>query len=360
MSSFSRIIADSDTIALVRSAHIGDFLVCIPLIERLMCKTGIKVENIYFIIINDSGTDPVRTSFGDNYFPDEHIFIVNSAPSKIVSEIRRVRKAIGDRIDHLLYLPFYTESPSSILKKTLFLKSIFGISKSVQGTYLKDGVVSNSQYFSLLERYGYEFDRSVNYVQFLGVDSCQTRKWIDDLLILDGPKAFAVYPHSKLEMKIWPKIRYESLIRELHARYAPVFYLIGSKDDETYNQSIIDSLQEVTIFNIAGSLSVREMIFFLSKMDIVIGNDGAPLHMAALANAPIVGIYTYKAPLGMWDPVVSKRMTTIRKDIVCRECYRKECNDPDCIRSISVEDVMREVDSIFKTADNTFVTIKAI
>lgn len=350
----------TDKIVLVRSAHIGDFLVCIPLIERLLTEKNIETEKVFFIIINNNNSNPVTMIFGENFFPSENVFVVSNSPGKMLKDALLIRKKIGNVIDYVCYLPFYTESVATILKKTVFMKLIFGAFKKIHGTYFKDHVTSNSQYISLLNRFGFELDRQVDYINFLRIDSNDIRTKVERLLVPGERLKIALYPNSKLAMKIWPLKNYVDLIRELLSLYDPVIYLVGAKEDRGYNQTLMDGIDSSQMFNLAGELSIRESMLFLTKMDIMIGNDGAPLHMAALAKTPIVGLYTYKAPVGMWDPMLTDSMITLRKDVECRECYKEECADPHCLTYISVENVLCEVKRSLEARHSHIIDAKTL
>lgn len=338
-------IQSSDRVVLVRSAYLGDFAVCIPFIKYLTEDLGLQRDNIFFVIINDGQVNPVELFFGKNYFPTGNIFLLDSAPARVASRAVSLRAALKGRCEHILYLPFQKESRPSLWKKSLLLKFIFGFPRPIRGLAGHEGPdISISQYQSLLDFYGAQPTSSSSYLEFLSISNAQYPK-VDSLLLTSGSsRKVAIYPHSKLAMKIWPARYYLQTIRYLVENHHAHIFLIGGDEDRVYNDMIMSESLVTCITNLAGKLTIRETILFLSGMDLLIGNDGAPLHMAALANTPVIGLFTGKVPLGMWDPVLSSRMTTIQKLVACRECYRVKCAEPICLTGIEPIDVMREVD----------------
>jgi hypothetical protein len=331
-------ISRNDTVLMVRSAHIGDFIVCIPFIQHLVEEIGVPTENIRFLIINDSGADPVSMIFGPTCFSQDAVYIVNNSPWEAIASVPAIRRQFG-RIDHVLYLPFTDEPRISFFKKQLLLKYIFGFGREIHGMASLPPGSSKSQYLSLFDRYGLSY-QCVDYIQFLGIETKLSVIKIDKLLANSTPLRIAIYPNSKLAMKIWPRENYIDLIKRILERYKCSIFLVGGKEDVEYNETITREFSENEVKNVAGSLSVRETILFLSRASALIGNDGAPLHMAALANTPIVGLFSYKAPVGMWDPLIVDRLATLRMDVDCKDCGKVYCEDPKCIKAISIAHVL--------------------
>lgn len=332
----------TDRILIVRSAWIGDFIVCIPFLEHLVNVLHIPRENLGFLIFNTRNHDPVKAILGPRGFRPDQVRILSTSPRALLASARSMRR-FASGFDRICYLPFQTES-ASIWKKRLAFKGLLGLFRSIEGLRHFEGPgIRSSQYWSLLDVYGFR-QRDADYLEFLALDD-QEREAPDAIRAGLGPGLkVAVYPSSKLAMKIWPQDRYLQVIRWLRSRFDARVVLVGGREDAALNQELVQAAGDPAVTQVAGSLSIRQTIHLLSGFDLLLGNDGAPLHMGALAKVPIVGLYGRKAPLGMWDPVPSPRMVTLQRDVPCRLCARTECPDPICIRTLTVEDVTTAVE----------------
>ena len=139
-----------------------------------------------------------------------------------------------------------------------------------------------------------------------------------------------------------------NLIQEIVSKYDYNILLIGSQDDFGYNEKIIMQLNNKRIFNIAGKFSIEESKVYYKSAKMFIGNDGGPMHTAAIANIPIIGLFSFKDELGIWDPIVSKVYVTFRTNVGCKVCNKLACNSNICMQLIEVSDVLIYVESILK------------
>jgi ADP-heptose:LPS heptosyltransferase len=162
-------------------------------------------------------------------------------------------------------------------------------------------------------------------------------------------------------MKIWPIEKFKCLIELILNRYDCDIFLIGGKADFEYNNILLNMIANSNnIRNVAGKFSIEETIDLMINSDILIGNDGFPLHLAALCNIPIVGIFSYKNPIGCWDPIIASKMITIRSYATCKECYLEECDNPVCVKYISVNSIIRSIDKILESPSISSIEIQNI
>lgn len=333
----------TDRVLLIRSAWIGDFIVCIPFIEHLVTVIGIPRQNIGFLIFNAKSFNPVNACFGTNGFPPENIVVVPPSPGALLARLKNLRQ-FSKGFDRLCYLPFQSESSRSIAKKRLLFAAMFGLKRRVEGTRNFEGPgIRRSQYLSLLDANGFP-ELPLNHLDFLELQPAEIQP-VEAFIAERRPIAqFAVYASSKLAMKMWPQENYLGMIRWLRSRYQADISLIGGPEDWDYNQSLLEALDDPRVTNLAGRFSIRQTVYLLSQYDLLIGNDGAPLHMGALAQVPVVGLYSRKAPAGMWDPVLSPQMITLQWDVPCRHCGKTQCAKPICMEGLMLVDVIKALE----------------
>ena len=326
----------SDSVLLIRSANIGDFLVCVPFVNHLHYVIGIPWSRIGIVIFNNFNQDPFRYVFGSMACPEENKIVVPATGLGIARNFFRLRE-LSRRFSRLCYLPFQTESPRNIFRKELALKLAFGLNRDVEGLRnFESESIRNSQYYSLFDLYGLQ-ETSARELDHLNLSKEEWAPVCNYLRDFKDKVKIAVYPNSKLVMKVWPMTKYIELIAKLLKEYDCIIILIGAAEDQKYNKQLADSLGDSRVSDVAGQFSIRQSIAFLSCLELIVGNDGAPLHMAALANIPIVGLYTHKAALGMWAPAASQCYVTLEGNASCGPCLRDRCDNPFCLLEIPVD-----------------------
>jgi ADP-heptose:LPS heptosyltransferase len=79
---------------------------------------------------------------------------------------------------------------------------------------------------------------------------------------------------------------------------------------------------------------------------LFVAADTGALHLAALVGAPTVGLFGPKDPrvYAPWGP----RTTVVHKGVDCSPCPTRTCDDPVCMTSITVEDVLDAALSILE------------
>jgi lipopolysaccharide heptosyltransferase III len=102
------------------------------------------------------------------------------------------------------------------------------------------------------------------------------------------------------------------------------------------------------ILNFAGMFSLSELIALINKANIMIANSTGPLHIAAALGKHVIGFYP-KIPAASakrWGPY-TKKGKVFEPEIDCQNCTREQCQKLDCMRSINVNEVVKEVEKIY-------------
>jgi 2-polyprenyl-3-methyl-5-hydroxy-6-metoxy-1,4-benzoquinol methylase len=103
--------------------------------------------------------------------------------------------------------------------------------------------------------------------------------------------------------------------------------------------------------NLAGKLSLNDLCFIISKLDLLITNDSAPMHIAAALTIKQVAIFGPGYPT-LFKPYTSaENYRLIFKELDCRPCNTKNCDHLSCISTITVSEVLAAANSFL---DNSF------
>jgi lipopolysaccharide heptosyltransferase I len=166
-----------------------------------------------------------------------------------------------------------------------------------------------------------------------------------------GRPRVALVPLSRWPSKNWPVESYGRLARQLQDRLGAMIYLMGGPGVEETAACGVIATQLVAdrVMNLAGRTRLVEMGGWLQGMDLVIGNDSGPLHMAAATGTPVLALF------GPTDPVRSGpygggHRVLAPPEGVCRGCRQRICrrHDGACLAAVTVERVLESAESMLK------------
>ena len=96
--------------------------------------------------------------------------------------------------------------------------------------------------------------------------------------------------------------------------------------------------------NLAGKLSISELINCISNFDLFITGDSGPMHIAANYKIPTISIFgpTRSDETGQW---MNDKGIIIKKNLSCQPCMKRVCPliHHDCMRLIKAKDVLSEI-----------------
>lgn len=138
--------------------------------------------------------------------------------------------------------------------------------------------------------------------------------------------------------KRWP---YYSQLAEIIVEKYPnsTIYLIGTKEDEV-DQSLLAASY---VKDVRGKLTLRETAWILKKVNLVIGNDCGPIHIADAAGA--VGTVLFGPSCDLKNSPRNK-IVSVYVDMPCRPCQYNgpiTCKAPKCIQEITPLAVMETI-----------------
>lgn len=152
-------------------------------------------------------------------------------------------------------------------------------------------------------------------------------------------QVIAVHISAGNRFRDWGKENLVIFLKKLLSFPEVVPLLIGSEKDLPREREIQASLER-PIPSLVGRTNLGELIAALEKVDLFIGPDSGPMHLAAALNKPIVALFgpTIPAHFAPWKA----KSIILERALPCRPCRQRSCpqNDFPCIRSISPEEVL--------------------
>ena len=163
--------------------------------------------------------------------------------------------------------------------------------------------------------------------------------------IKDHKYVVGVAPGSIWATKRWPLEYFSELVNHLEKANIKII-LIGGKEDNSLCNNIITTSNSDAL-NLAGELTVLESAALIRKLDLMITNDSAPLHMANAVKTDVIAFFgpTVRR-LGFYPFRENDKI--IEVDLPCRPCGRHGGNKcPErhfrCMKEIKPEMVFDKI-----------------
>ena len=151
----------------------------------------------------------------------------------------------------------------------------------------------------------------------------------------DGLPIVAINPCARWKTKMWPLVRFYELAKRLIDHGVRPIFLGGARDRKLID-SIVEGLDGTV--NLAGLISLKQLAHLYSRADVVVTIDTGPMHIAVMAGAKVVAIF------GPTDPKrtgpYGRGHEIIKADLPCSPCFKRDCNNMDCMNEVEVDRVM--------------------
>jgi predicted lipopolysaccharide heptosyltransferase III len=157
-------------------------------------------------------------------------------------------------------------------------------------------------------------------------------------------------PTNEFYTKRWPPERFAAVAEGLAARGHQIV-LTGAPTAEQIAQ--VESVRASSRTPTAAltSLSIGELTAVIADAALFVGNDSGPAHIAAAVKTPAVVLFGPASSV-RWRPWVADDLTRaalVQNYFACNPCPMYTCTafaEPECIRSISVAQVMAAIDEV--------------
>ena len=184
----------------------------------------------------------------------------------------------------------------------------------------------------------------------------------NDLVIGIAPGG-AKNPKECMPLRQWPKEYFSRLIDKLVRELKAKVILLGSRDDCFLGTEIIKNAKIIgasssiagderapvgAVHNLCGATTLKQLAAIIDNCNVFIGNDSAPMHIAAAVKTPVVSLFgptdpKEKAPLNY-------KHIYLYAGLNCSPCYHDgkypDCKTQECLRKILPEDVLDAIQKI--------------
>lgn len=160
-----------------------------------------------------------------------------------------------------------------------------------------------------------------------------------------GGSPVLLHPGSGWVLKNWPPHRWGQLAAALSHDLGIIPIVVAGPGERRLVESVIRASQG-NACGLAAHLSTGALAAMYRRCRLVIGTDSGALHLAALAGAPVVGLYGPADPAEFAPLCPPGRCRIVRVQLPCSPCrtlldppcgaYR----EPRCVTAITVSDVL--------------------
>jgi len=315
----------------------------------------IKLSSLGDVVL---GTATFRTL--KKYFPHSYLAVLCSrAYLPIIENL--------DFIDEL----FIYEDKNQRLKELLRLSSVlrersFDIVLDLQNNYfshLLSYLIFSKKSIGFNRKFGFLLDKKVDFKKAKGVSPLESQRMLLNILGIEEieepelkvnksslfqiekvlrDKGFGP-PHKLVGINIEASYKWKTKNLKEEKLQELIDYLLKKKAKviligEAYSFEKGERLKKMfseNILNFCGKTNLKELVALISKVDIFITPDTAPLHIAMSLNIPTIGIFGPTQPQRHIS--FKNNLFILQKDLPCLGCYKKKCRSLKCMEIESKE-----------------------
>lgn len=177
----------------------------------------------------------------------------------------------------------------------------------------------------------------------INIDAGAQAAVLDKLKNVDINKLILIHPGGGWLSRRWPCINFAQLASKISAELGYKLALVGGKEggasEKGLNEEIIAN-STADILDLTGKLTLKQLCAAFKICKLFIANEAGPAHIATALNTPTVAILGPTNALRTGP--CGANTTIIQHKVSCQPCRRRNCKNPICIQSISVEEVFEQ------------------
>jgi len=157
------------------------------------------------------------------------------------------------------------------------------------------------------------------------------------------PNGFiAVHAGASFIGRRWQPERFAAAIDRIAGKTGLGIVLVGAPDENEATDRIMAEAK-TSVANLAGILRLETLLALLAEARLFLGNESGPMHMAAAAGTPVVGLYGLTNPI-RWAPVGAPAIS-LRPSMPCDcvggdLCHRTDPSKACCVWRLDVDPVV--------------------
>jgi len=166
-----------------------------------------------------------------------------------------------------------------------------------------------------------------------------------------GP-VFLVHSGTTWQTKLWYEQGWTDLATRLLVTFpaSSIMFSWGNESEQRVVRRIVAGIGDRSI--ILERLPLKRFIALLKKVDLVVGGDTGPVHLAAAVGTPTVSFY--RCTDGSLNGPCGENHAIVQSPLTCTKCLNKSCErDSECSHSITVDDMYNAVVALMGQASTS-------
>lgn len=331
-------ISPNSKILIINTAFLGDIALTSFLTQKIKSEHNASIS----VLTTKAGAEVLSP--------------VNSIDSLFILDKKGSHKSMASTIEFAKSLSAYNYDIIVSLHKSYRTSQIV---KNIESP-IKIGFnnASNSQVYTHKVKYKNHIHEALRYSSTLfedtRLDNVELDSSLDDKLFVENlllqqkfdesKKTIVLAPGSVWATKKWGSERYSNLANLLKSDYNVV--VIGTKQDSIETDS--------GVINLCGMTSIAQTYQLLSNSDILVTNDSAPTHFAAITNTPTITIFGATHPMFGFGPLAEGSIVVQNETLKCRPCRihgSEECpiGTHECMSSITPDMIQKRIEMMLES-----------
>jgi ADP-heptose:LPS heptosyltransferase len=150
------------------------------------------------------------------------------------------------------------------------------------------------------------------------------------------------------ENRRWNPNNYAALADKLIEKFNAKIILLAGPGEEYISLQIHKKMKNDSI-DLGGKLTLNDLTFVISELDLLITNDSGPMHIGAATQTPLVAIFGPENPT-LFHPYTSPdKYIVVYKHLDCQPCKTKKCDHISCLNDITVSEVFEATEKMLSS-----------
>jgi ADP-heptose:LPS heptosyltransferase len=175
----------------------------------------------------------------------------------------------------------------------------------------------------------------------LRLTPAENQKARDMLAHFGGRPLVACGTGTKMPAKDWGAENWRGLLTALSQELPGHGLVLVGAEQDVDASDYVSAEWRGTVSNLCGLLSPRETAAVLKHVELFVGPDSGPMHMAAASGVPCAIAYASRSARGHWFPI-GRGHEVVYHTLECSLCNLEVCVErkKQCLTSISVQEMM--------------------
>jgi len=343
-------------ILIIKISAIGDVLMATPAFHAV--RKSFPWSRIYLLVGNWS-----KEIISSNPHIDEIITIEDEVffkPWKILSLLRFILRLRRLRFD--MIIPLHRSFAFSLFSFLIGAPERVGFDESRRNFFYTKRIATTpsmhevDKYLQVVKSAGVRVNEIDKRMYIKIEESSFINEILDNYPVSEGDLTICICPggginpKTKLPLKNWRIEKYAKLADELIGKFGSRVIVVGSKEEKFLGEEL-KRLMRHKFINLVGQTSIPDLAYLISRCQLFIGSDSAPMHIADAVGTRTIALFG-PTDSRVWGPY-NKNNRIIKNELFCSPCYKNDgkppkCSTKECMESIMVDQVIEVIRSTIK------------